>query len=35
MSAVPADANLVLGLESAGIPMSPEEFDAVTEFDEN
>jgi Uma2 family endonuclease len=35
MSTLPADAPPVLGLESAGILMTPEEFDAVTEYDEN
>src|SRR6516162_1863153 len=35
MSTVPVDAELVLGQDSAGILMTPEEFDAVAEYDEN
>jgi len=35
MSTLPADAPPVLGLESAGMLMTPEEFDAVTDYDEN
>jgi Uma2 family endonuclease len=31
----PRRPKLVLGLESAGILMTPEEFDAVTDYDEN
>jgi Uma2 family endonuclease len=34
MSTVPVDAELVLGPESAGILMTPEEFDAVEDYDE-
>ncbi len=34
MSLLPADAPPVLGLDSAGILMTPEEFDAVEEYDE-
>ena len=35
MSILPAVSNPVVGLESAGILMSPEEFDAISEYDEN
>lgn len=35
MSTVPAEPEVFLSLESAGILMSPEEFDAVEEYDEN
>jgi len=35
MSTVPAQEETVLGLESAGLLMTPEEFDAVAEYDEN
>lgn len=35
MSTLPADAPAVLGIESSGMLMTPEEFDAVTEYDEN
>lgn len=34
MSTIPADPDIVLGPESAGILMTPEEFDAVEEYDE-
>ena len=34
MSTMPADAEIVLGPESAGILLTPEEFDAITEYDE-
>jgi Uma2 family endonuclease len=34
MSTVPADPEIILGPESAGILMTPEEFDAVEEYDE-
>jgi len=33
MSALPAEAEIVLGPESAGLLMTPEEFDAIEEFD--
>jgi len=32
--AIPTSAPLVLGPESAGVLLSPEEFDAVTEYDD-
>ena len=35
MSTSPAEAPPVLGAESAGLLMTPEEFDAITEYDEN
>ena len=35
MSTVPAEEEVVLGLESAGLLMTPEEFDAIEEYDEN
>lgn len=35
MSIVPAEQEIVLGPESAGLLMTPEEFDAVEEYDEN
>ncbi len=35
MSTVVAEQQIVLGPESAGILMTPEEFDAVEEYDEN
>jgi len=35
MSIAPAESKLVLGLEHAGILMTPEEFDAIEEYDEN
>src|SRR6266446_530031 len=35
MSTVPADAPAILGLESAGLLMTADEFDAITEYDEN
>jgi Uma2 family endonuclease len=35
MSTLPAEPQLVLGLESAGILLTPEEFDSVEEYDEN
>src|SRR4051794_37788192 len=35
MSTPPAAANVVLGPELAGTLMTPEEFDAVEEYDEN
>ena len=35
MRIVPAEPELVLGPEHAGILMTPEEFDAVEEYDEN
>jgi len=34
MSTAPADAEFVLGPESAGILLTPEEFDAIEEYDE-
>jgi len=34
MSSIPAEPEIVLGPESAGILMTPEEFDAVEEYDE-
>jgi len=33
MSAVPAEYEIILGPESAGLLMTPEEFDAIEEFD--
>src|SRR5437870_12543584 len=35
MSAVPLDQEAVLGPEAAGVLMTPEEFDAIAEYDEN
>ena len=35
MSTVPADAPAILGLESAGLLITADEFDAITEYDEN
>src|SRR5690349_4704327 len=35
MSTAPAEQEVVLGLESAGVLMTPEEFDAIEEYDEN
>lgn len=35
MSAIPAEEIFILGPESAGLLMSPEEFDAIEEYDEN
>jgi Uma2 family endonuclease len=35
MSAMPTQADTVLGLESAGLLMTPEEFDAIEEYDED
>jgi Uma2 family endonuclease len=35
MSTVSAEPELVLGLESAGILLTPEEFDSIEEYDEN
>ena len=35
MSTLPADASPILGPESAGMLMTPEEFDAVNDYDEN
>jgi Uma2 family endonuclease len=35
MSIVPSDQETILGLESAGVLMTPEEFDAIEEYDEN
>src|SRR5205085_4004977 len=35
MSTVPAESDVVLGSESAGLLMSPEEFDAIEDYDEN
>ncbi|HEV3262738.1 MAG TPA: Uma2 family endonuclease [Gemmataceae bacterium] len=35
MSTVPAEEEVVLGPESAGVLMTPEEFDAIDEYDEN
>ena len=35
MSTRPTEADVVLGLESAGLLMTPEEFDAIEEYDEN
>jgi Uma2 family endonuclease len=35
MSTVPAEPEVVLSLESAGLLMTPKEFDAVEEYDEN
>lgn len=35
MSTIPAEPRLVLGLESAGILLTPEEFDSVEEYDED
>ena len=34
MSIVPAEPEIVLGPESAGILMTPEEFDNIEEYDE-
>ena len=34
MSTIPADPEIILGPESAGILMTPDEFDAVEEYDE-
>ncbi len=34
MNAAPVDAELVIGPESAGILLTPEEFDAIEEYDE-
>jgi len=35
MSTAPAEQEVILGLESAGVLMTPEEFDAIEEYDEN
>ncbi len=35
MSTLPAEEEVVLGPESAGLLMTPEEFDAIEEYDEN
>ena len=35
MSTLPAETDVILGLESAGVLMTPEEFDAIEEYDEN
>lgn len=35
MSTVPAESDIVVGLESTGLLMSPEEFDAIDQYDEN
>jgi hypothetical protein len=35
MSIVETDAELAIGLESAGALPTPEEFNAITEYDEN
>src|SRR5438045_2938022 len=35
MSILPIEESFVLGPESAGLLMSPEEFDAIEEYDEN
>jgi Uma2 family endonuclease len=35
MSTLPTDEEVVLGLDSAGLMMTPEEFDAIEEYDEN
>jgi Uma2 family endonuclease len=35
MSIAPPEPELVLGFEHAGLRMTPEEFDAITEYDEN
>jgi Uma2 family endonuclease len=35
MSTVPAEQEVILSLESAGLLMTPEEFDAIEEYDEN
>jgi len=35
MSTIPIETDFVLGLEHAGTLMTPEEFDAVDEYDEN
>jgi Uma2 family endonuclease len=35
MSIVPVEEEVVLGPESAGLLMTPEEFDAIEEYDEN
>ena len=34
MSTIELPAGLRVGLESAGVPMTPEEFDAIEEYDE-
>jgi len=35
MSTIPVETDFVLGLEHAGTLMTPEEFDAIEEYDEN
>jgi Uma2 family endonuclease len=35
MSAIPLEQDVILGPESAGVLMTPEEFDAIEEYDEN
>src|SRR5947209_5134073 len=35
MNSVHTEEEVVLGLESAGLLMTPEEFDAIEEYDEN
>jgi hypothetical protein len=35
MSAITGDQEVILGLESAGVLMTPEEFDAIEDYDEN
>jgi len=35
MSTVPAEEEVILGPESAGVLMTPEEFDAIEEYDED
>jgi Uma2 family endonuclease len=35
MSAISLDQDVILGPESAGVLMTPEEFDAIEEYDEN
>jgi Uma2 family endonuclease len=35
MSTLPLDQDLIVGPESAGVLMTPEEFDAIEEYDEN
>jgi Uma2 family endonuclease len=35
MSTVPVEQEVILSLESAGLLMTPEEFDAIEEYDEN
>jgi Uma2 family endonuclease len=35
MSLAPAEEEVMLGLESAGLLMTPEEFDAIDDYDEN